>query len=56
MWLTVHGHGTFETWGVEMRCGTATDNSLHWLVDVLQAAEDAGERVLMLRHIPNASR
>ena len=32
------------------------DNTLHWLVDVLQAAEDAGERVLLIRHVPNASR
>ena len=33
-----------------------TDNSLHWFADVLQAAENAGERVLVLRHIPNVSR
>jgi hypothetical protein len=37
-------------------CGDLVDNTLHWLIDTLQAAEDAGERVLMLRHIPNASR
>ena len=33
-----------------------SDNTLHWLVEQLQAAEDAGERVLMLRHVPNKSR
>eukprot|EP00002_Diphylleia_rotans_P029336 TRINITY_DN596_c0_g2_i1.p1 TRINITY_DN596_c0_g2~~TRINITY_DN596_c0_g2_i1.p1 ORF type:complete len:589 (-),score=93.33 TRINITY_DN596_c0_g2_i1:141-1907(-) len=32
------------------------DLTLKWLVDTLQAAEDAGEKVLFLRHIPNSSR
>jgi len=36
--------------------GGFADNVLHWLVEELQAAEDAGERVLMLRHVPNSSR
>lgn len=32
------------------------DNTLHWLVQVLQAAEDVGERVFLLRHVSNSNR
>lgn len=32
------------------------DNILHWLIEELQAAEDASDRVFLLRHVPNSSR